>query len=583
MTGNIFLSFGLANLIILAGVSYVFYLILKECNLKLFSILMAFNFFYCPLLILDNVNDNNLSYFAMLLAEQGSYSIKILSIFLLFLVVLKLEHNKKCDGIIALATIFNLVTSISSGLYVAITILAPCILYYVIKILYDNKVKAASIKGFVFVFLECILSYLAKTISSKCIGFESRDSNLFLTGIVDFWNNLGAVLLGYIHLVGGVTLYSDIPVFRKHGMLQLISIIVMALTMIMVVVSIVQLVRKFKKKEQDILPTLMHCVIIVNLFIFIFSDTLYESTLFECRYFIIVYIMIIIITCSTVQSLSEGKLYKDFVTVALIVALAVQTSGMFYGYYNSKIEYDNMTSLLKEVDALDTPIAYVWGPSFLVTGRDFRPMDTSVIYKIIDNTTNPNAITHWGDYKYYDENSLWQGKTALITTANEYMVLPGYLRDKYKYKTTVGEFQLYEADSNPFDLTLYQKDCKVNFNYMYTDGMVVANGSFDGDGNFVTYGKQGEVMNMTIPEIEAGTYDISLDYQVMSSSSSIMPYVVVTDQDGNQIVAKSLDNSGTSLQLDNVNITSDMTQFTVKCINTDGVVLKLKSIQFEKQ
>jgi type IV secretory pathway TrbF-like protein len=90
-------------------------------------------------------------------------------------------------------------------------------------------------------------------------------------------------------------------------------------------------------------------------------------------------------------------------------------------------------------------------------------------------------------------------------------------------------------------------------------------------------------MNMTIPEIEAGTYDISLDYQVMSSSSSIMPYVVVTDQDGNQIVAKSLDNSGTSLQLDNVNITSDMTQFTVKCINTDGVVLKLKSIQFEKQ
>lgn len=580
LTNNIFLSFGIANIIFLAILCLVFYLILKELNTKPLYILLAFNFLLCPLLMLDNVNDNNLSYFAMILAEQGSYTFKIISILLLLLAVMKLERHKKCYITIVLATAMNIITSISSGLYVAITILIPCILYYVIKVLYKNKISKATLYGLGFTLVEIILSFASKTFAVNHIGFASRDSELFLTGILDFWTNLGAMILGYGRLVGGITLYSNILIFSKHGILQLVSVCIMIITVFLVIVAIVMIVKKVQKKEADILHAIPHCVALFNIMVFVLSNTIYDSGLFECRYLIIVYLMFLLISSRTLQEMPEKQLYSHFLVGVLIIGLFIQTTGMFQGYYSDRIEYDDIKELQNQVDDMDVPIAYVWGDSFLVTGRNLRPLDTSVIYKIIDNPDNPNAINHFGDYIYYDENALWQGKTALITTPGEYWTLPEYLRNHYVYRSSVGRFELYEAQDNPFDLKLYQEDSDKNFNYMYTYGMQMTNGTFDNEGNYISNTTASDIMNMTIPDIKAGTYQISLNYEILSGSNKDLPVLTVQDQNGNVLAQTNLNADKQQVTLDQVEITEDMTQFTAKCVNSEGTVVKLKSIEF---
>ena len=77
ITGNIFLGFGIANIILDVVIAVIFYNLLKEFKLSAFEIALGFIFLLCPFMTPDHFIDNNLSYFAMVLGEQGSYSVKI--------------------------------------------------------------------------------------------------------------------------------------------------------------------------------------------------------------------------------------------------------------------------------------------------------------------------------------------------------------------------------------------------------------------------------------------------------------------------------------------------------------------------
>lgn len=135
----------------------------------------------------DHFIDNNLSYFAMVLGEQGSYSVKIITMLLLLWVVVQLEHrnnkalqagsenvshsNIKLYVSIVFATLFSMLTAISSGIYVAITILIPCMFYYAFKIIYKNSLKVLKDYGLIFTMSQLVLTFACKAISGHIICF----------------------------------------------------------------------------------------------------------------------------------------------------------------------------------------------------------------------------------------------------------------------------------------------------------------------------------------------------------------------------------------------------------------------------
>lgn len=326
ITGNIFLGFGIANIILDVVIAVIFYNLLKEFKLSAFEIALGFIFLLCPFMTPDHFIDNNLSYFAMVLGEQGSYSVKIITMLLLLWVVVQLEHrnnkalqagsenvshnNIKLYISIVFATLFSMLTAISSGIYVAITILVPCVFYYVFKIIYKNSLKVLKDYGFIFTMAQLVLTFACKAISGHIFVFQSKESSMVLTGIYEFWHNIGSLIMGYLQLLCGISIETTTSLFSFRGIIQILSIGFILFILILMVISVKRIIKEIKQKDIDFTEIIPYTIILVNIAIFIFSYTLYDGYFFEYRYLIIVYLMQIVICLKAINKLSDEHILK---------------------------------------------------------------------------------------------------------------------------------------------------------------------------------------------------------------------------------------------------------------------------------
>ena len=520
ITGNIFVSFGIANLIIDVIICIVFYNLLKEIGLTSFSRALGFVFFLCPFMTPDHFTDNNLSYFAMVFGEQASYSIKVTAMMLLLLAIFKLEHNKKCIPTIIFATLANMLTCISSGVYVAITILVPCIIYYLIKMLYENSYMVLISKGMIFSLVMLILSFMGKTISANIFTFDSPESNMLLTGIYDFWTNFGSLIMGYFQLFCGISIETAVSLFSLRGILQILSVGFILFMFILFVISVINGIKRLKEKEKNFDFVLPYVVIFVNIAVFVFSYTLYDEVFFEYRYLIIVYLMQILICCSVVDKLTEIHIFKNIIVTVLSAILLAETCGIFNYYHNDTFNQEVVYPLLEAVDELDVPVAYVWGEDISIDARNFRIIDLSMVYRCLNyNVYNDGA--NWGDYIYYDDNSRCTGKVVLISNMDEFSRLPEFISSKFEIYDFYGDFIIYIAENNPFDLTAWDNTSDTNINFMYSKGVNIDEEDLDTDGYYTAdKDEDGDIFRMKLPDVEAGKYDITLEYEIVYDTES---------------------------------------------------------------
>lgn len=610
ITGNIFISFGLTNIFMDIIICIVFYNLLKEAGLTSFSRALGFVFFLCPFMTPDHYTDNNLSYFAMVFGEQASYSIKVTAMMLLLLTILKLEHNKKCYFTMIFATLSNMLTCISSGVYVAITILVPCLVYYLIKMLYENSYKTLLNKGMIFACIQLILSFIGKAVSSHIFTFESHESNMLLTGIYEFWTNLGSIIMGYFQLFCGISIHTTISLFSLRGILQIMSVGLIVFITILFVMSVMHGIKRIKAREDDFSFVLPYIVIIINIAVFVFSYTLYDDVFFEYRYLIIVYLMQILICCGMVDKLSEAHIFKNTIVTVMAVILFVETCGIYNYYHNNTIDKEVVPYLLEAVDNLDIPVAYVWGEDISIDARNFRVLDQNVVYRGL-NYGAYNEGSNWGDYMYYDDNSTWTGKTALITNLDDYNMLPDFIADKFELYDFFGDFQIYVTDNNPFDLTAFDNSIDKNINFMYSLGTDIDESDLDSDGYYTAdEDESGDIFKMTLPGVEAGKYDITLEYEIVESDEesdeetdekavdlsdeesvyssdeeSEINFTAYkkeagtqdTDDDGEKITSSKIDENSGNVVLKNVEL-NDTADIVLKVNKTGNVAVKLKKV-----
>lgn len=501
ITGNIFLGFGIANIILDVVIAVIFYNLLKEFKLSAFEIALGFIFLLCPFMTPDHFIDNNLSYFAMVLGEQGSYSVKIITMLLLLWVVVQLEHrnnkalqagsenvlhnNIKLYISIVFATLFSMLTAISSGIYVAITILVPCVFYYVFKIIYKNSLKVLKDYGFIFTMAQLVLTFACKAISGHIFVFQSKESSMVLTGIYEFWHNIGSLIMGYLQLLCGISIETTTSLFSFRGIIQILSIGFILFILILMVISVKRIIKEIKQKDIDFTEIIPYTIILVNIAIFIFSYTLYDGYFFEYRYLIIVYLMQIVICLKAINKLNDEHIFKALITFAISFVLLCESVGLFRLYHEKTIDSDTLVPLLEEVDTLDVPIAYVWGTTsaqMQIDARNFRIMDLNLVYRTLTDDTYQRS-NRWGDYLYYDENSQWTGRTVLITTLDDFTTLPEFIADKYTFVNNYSDYLIYVSEINPFDLTAFDNNCTENINFMYSEGVDIGEAELDSNGD----------------------------------------------------------------------------------------------------
>lgn len=599
ITGNIFLGFGIANIILDVVIAVIFYNLLKEFKLSAFEIALGFIFLLCPFMTPDHFIDNNLSYFAMVLGEQGSYSVKIITMLLLLWVVVQLEHrnnkalqagsenvshnNIKLYISIVFATLFSMLTAISSGIYVAITILVPCVFYYVFKIIYKNSLKVLKDYGFIFTMAQLVLTFACKAISGHIFVFQSKESSMVLTGIYEFWHNIGSLIMGYLQLLCGISIETTTSLFSFRGIIQILSIGFILFILILMVISVKRIIKEIKQKDIDFTEIIPYTIILVNIAIFIFSYTLYDGYFFEYRYLIIVYLMQIVICLKAINKLSDEHIFKALITFAISFVLLCESVGLFRLYHEKTIDSDTLVPLLEEVDTLDVPIAYVWGTTsaqMQIDARNFRIMDLNLVYRTLTDDTYQRS-NRWGDYLYYDENSQWTGRTVLITTLDDLTTLPEFIADKYTFVNNYSDYLIYVSEINPFDLTAFDNNCTENINFMYSEGVDIGEAELDSNGYLIADDTvSGNIMNMTLPCVEAGTYSVTINYSSDDNNSDT--YFEICNLTDDSVIAKASATAYNETTIDNIEV-NDTSDLIIKCFKKDGYSLTLKNVHINRK
>ena len=390
------------------------------------------------------------------------------------------------------------------------------------------------------------------------------------------------MIVGYFQLLSGMSIFSNVGIFSERGILQLMAICLIIISMILACIAGVHMIKRLKDKDFQCTVILPICIIVVNLVVFILTYTIYDGVYFESRYLIVVYLAGVLLSCIALSNISDELLFKQAVRVIMVVIIFCESTGLVKHYYNEKIDIDAYNELYDQVHALDTPIAYVWGRTFWVTGRNFRTMDTDVIYKVLNLDDYANGIDHWGDYNFYDETSDWSGKTVLITTGPEFATLPDYLQNQYTYATSVGEYELYESDHNPFDLTAFDPSKKTNVNYMYTVGMGMQYGQMTADASYTTNGSEGYVMSLAATDMEDGEYQVSLDYSCDTLSGVRYPYLEAYQMDDGVVQQRvEMNKDSNQVQLNNVVVKDGMCNIEFRCFEPNGTILKLNKLIIE--
>ena len=293
--------------------------------------------------------------------------------------------------------------------------------------------------------------------------------------------------------------------------------------------------------------------------------------------------MQIVICLKAINKLSDEHIFKALITFAISFVLLCESVGLFRLYHEKTIDSDTLVPLLEEVDTLDVPIAYVWGTTsaqMQIDARNFRIMDLNLVYGTLTDDTYQRS-NRWGDYLYYDENSQWTGRTVLITTLDDLTTLPEFIVNKYTFVNNYGDYLIYVSEINPFDLTAFDNNCTKNINFMYSEGVDIGWAELDSNGYLVADDTvSGNIMNMTLPGVEKGTYSVTINYSSDDNNSDT--YFEICNLADDSVIAKASATAYNETTIDNIEV-NDTSDLIIKCFKKDGYSLILKNVHINRK
>lgn len=293
--------------------------------------------------------------------------------------------------------------------------------------------------------------------------------------------------------------------------------------------------------------------------------------------------MQIVICLKAINKLSDEHIFKALITFAISFVLLCESVGLFRLYHEKTIDSDTLVPLLEEVDTLDVPIAYVWGTTsaqMQIDARNFRIMDLNLVYRTLTDDTYQRS-NRWGDYLYYDENSQWTGRTVLITTLDDLTTLPEFIVNKYTFVNNYGDYLIYVSEINPFDLTAFDNNCTKNINFMYSEGVDIGEAELDSNGYLVADDTvSGNIMNMTLPGVEKGTYSVTINYSSDDNNSDT--YFEICNLADDSVIAKASASTDNETIINNIEV-NDTSDLIIKCFKKDGYSLILKNVHINRK
>ena len=452
-TGNIMLAYGLANTLIVTTILFVLWKILDRMNVCFNAKIIALNLVICPWLTNGFFIYLDLGYFSMILSGASQYSLRVLVVLLIVDEFLIIRQKGQMGPLAWVIWLFLFLCGFSSGFYMIVVILAPCLVWAGEMFFIHNDWKQLLRKECVFFYICCAFVAAGKCTAGLMIDFIALDNSRTWTSLENLWLNFGSVVQGFMLLLQVLPIsgYAD-TIVSKTGFLRMGALAAFVLIIFSMISVIIRTWKDWKEKDGALL--LLVDIVALHFLVFGLYNANYGVDIFEERYLIVAFFAAVIMTALFFEKLEAKRAVSLALSLVMAVSIALVDVHSDYNYLKTTNEEWRIDELQSIAESHDAGVVYFWGSDLRAIGRTMRACDLDRVYKNIEDS---GGFFHGnGDYLYYDDFKEYTGPTLMICSRTEQSV-PKSVLAEYTFLDTLDytllgntdHLDIYISDHNP--------------------------------------------------------------------------------------------------------------------------------------
>ena len=468
LTGNLTLSFGIANILTLLLIFTCIWRILQRLHVRFSARMIALNLIVCPYLVsgfamendlgyIKNVLStsfvvvNDLGYFSTVLGGAAFYSWRVLIALLVVLVFIKIKQDHRMGILGVLTLLLCAWSAISSGIYLIVMIFAPYLVYEIEVAMVLNDRKQLIRKEAVFAVSGSLFSLAGACYTHFVLHFDTISVSRTWTAFQNLGKNFEAAFLGFIKLIQALPAAGqEEGILTRAGFFRAFPILIL----LAFVVSTGYFARRIFRKdhlleEKGIYLFLLNIVLLNFVFMGMFNVS-YGALVFEERYLITTFFMAVLLVGLFFNQIPEKSFAGTLLTLLMVLAIAgtdYQSDRQYMRVNNEGWQLDQIQELAETNDA---GMVCFWGDELESVGKIMRAYDPNRLYKIISSGGNRFFCydMHYDDYMYGEQKGEYEGPTMFVSEKGKDLIWEEIL-SQCALVRELDELTVYLCPDNP--------------------------------------------------------------------------------------------------------------------------------------
>ena len=453
LTHDIFLAYGISNVIFLILTLWVMNDLLKRLNVKDMYRYSGLLLYIIPYRL------GLAQYLNMLFFECSFYNVCILVTVLaidLFLYKRPETADKKerifYYSMLVIYALFTVLTAFSRGSYTLLVALLPAILCYALDVILSPEGLRHIERSKVLVVLTTFVSYAVGMGYARFRGFVPNKTGYKLIYVRDLVDNFIGVIWGHFCIFIGLT---DPDVFTKEGIFQLI---LTAYALLIIILIIFNMKHAFKDEKYSSALRYLTIIYLWNCAILGLTDSHDSTWGFPERYLLPGFVPLLL--SAPIMLTYMEKIKRDLlrqctylvVSALTFLTLAVCNINAMEKIWQTNVDLNGIREVLSYARSNDiNTVFFVNDFNAALISRSLDPtLHVAPVDKLDDGSIIINTRE---DYASAHDRGAYSDENILAMTWNEQPedVFSDYQISSYQYVGDVKDYHLYRAGSNKFD------------------------------------------------------------------------------------------------------------------------------------
>ncbi|MCR5120735.1 MAG: hypothetical protein K6B44_14085, partial [Lachnospiraceae bacterium] len=390
LSGNIFLSRGIANSLVVILYIFVLNYVLANTGISLRWKYFGIMLFFIPYSMIM------LGYWRMLFTGGGFFALRALVPILMISILQDMEKKKAfrqyaLRAFLVLFIVF--LTGMSSGVYILLCAVCPLIVWEFIRAFLKGDYSKVRSKRTVLA-LAAVLASISGIILQKAMGLSSISDGMNILTSNKWIGALLASFAGIFELFGGLTIHERVKLFSFEAIGTAVDF---AATCILLTAIIYTFVSSIKKKKITDTKGYILSLMLVNAMMFTFVDLKYGENVFESRYHLVPLLPSFLLLAMMLDDISKSEALKkvQIQTIELLAVLIFGASMLFgdaqWVYAKTALGTEQLKELNKIIEDEGISTAFIVGDDNKVLGRKLRVYSRDTHYIVL----NDGAESAW--------------------------------------------------------------------------------------------------------------------------------------------------------------------------------------------